>query len=226
MAVPRRAIASCSPMAKAMLRPLNHLAMLRVTATPAISEPSPNTMHPAQATPSDCAAGSPESSAQVTMPAPATISPTKMEPVMRTPQRSSSMPQSTRPPKMQSIEYPEVYLPYSSCPQPSCSEPGSLKMFETVLNMSSKKYDPNMGTTSSARAIQAAALPVILNFPAIKRNRTPAYSAASAFFPAASSFLMFGSSRPRCFFASRAFRYTATSRAATPKHAKMMSGTV
>ena len=156
-----------------MLRPLNHLAMLRVTATPAISEPSPNTMHPAQATLSDCAAGSPESSAQVTIPAPATISPTKIEPVMRTPQRSSSMPHSTSPPKMQSIEYPEVYLPYSSCPQPSCNEPGSLKMFETVLNMSSKKYDPNMGTTSSARAIQAAALPVILNFPVIKRIWTP-----------------------------------------------------
>ena len=196
MAVPRRAIASCRPMAKAMLRPLNHLAMLRVTATPAISEPSPKTMQPAQATFSDCAARSPESSAHVTMPAPATISPTNMDPVMRTPQRSSSMPQSTSPPKMQSMEYPEVYLPYSSCPQPSCRAEGSLKMFETVLNMSSKKYDPNMGTTSSARAIQAAALPVILNLPAIS-----GYSAL-----ASSSFLIFGSSSPRCLRASRALR--------------------
>ena len=168
VAVPRRAIASCSPMAKAMPRPLNQLAMLRVTATPAISEPSPKIMHPTQATVSDCEAGRAELTAQVIMAAPATISPTNMEPVMRTPHLSSSIPQSTSPPKMQSIEYPDVYCPYCSCPQPSCSAEGSLNMNETVLNMSSKKYDPNIGTTSSARAIHAAALPVIFSFPDIK----------------------------------------------------------
>ena len=41
---------------------------------------------------------------EVTSAAPPTISPTKMEPVMRTPHLSSSIPQSTRPPKMQSTE--------------------------------------------------------------------------------------------------------------------------
>jgi hypothetical protein len=35
---------------------------------------------------------------------------------------------------------------------------GSLKMFDTVLNMSSKKYEPNIGTTNSAKAIHAKAL--------------------------------------------------------------------
>ena len=142
-------------MARAMLPPLNHLAMLRVTATPAISEPSPKTMQPAHATFSEAEGSMPEVMAHVTMPAPAIMSPTKMEPVMRTPHLSRSMPQMTRPPNMQRMEYPEVYLPYAASFQPSSSNDGLLKMFDTVLNMSSKKYEPNMGTTSNASATHA-----------------------------------------------------------------------
>ena len=48
-AVPRRAIDNCKPMAKAIFPSLNHLAMERVTATPAISEPKPKIIHPTQA---------------------------------------------------------------------------------------------------------------------------------------------------------------------------------
>ena len=45
-AVPRRAMASWRPMARAIGPPLNHLAMLRVTAVPAISLPRPKNMTP------------------------------------------------------------------------------------------------------------------------------------------------------------------------------------
>ena len=45
-AVPSLAIASCSPIAKAIGPSLNHLAIERVTATPAISLPRPNSMQP------------------------------------------------------------------------------------------------------------------------------------------------------------------------------------
>ena len=48
-AVPRRAMASCRPMASAIGPSRNHLAMDRVTAVPAISLPSPKNMHPTYA---------------------------------------------------------------------------------------------------------------------------------------------------------------------------------
>ena len=46
VAVPKRAIASWRPMARAILRPLNHFAIDLVTETPAISLPSPKSMQP------------------------------------------------------------------------------------------------------------------------------------------------------------------------------------
>ena len=46
VAVPSLAMESCNPIARATFLPLNHLAMDLVTATPAISLPSPNSMHP------------------------------------------------------------------------------------------------------------------------------------------------------------------------------------
>ena len=45
-AVPSLAMASWSPMAKAMFPSLNHLAIDLVTATPAISLPRPKNIHP------------------------------------------------------------------------------------------------------------------------------------------------------------------------------------
>jgi hypothetical protein len=41
---------------------------------------------------------------------------------------------------------------------PSSSMSGFLKMWEIVENMSSKKYDANIGTTRQAQAIQHALL--------------------------------------------------------------------
>ena len=116
-AVPRRARASCRPIAKAISRPLNHFAIARLTVTPAISLPRPNIAHPAYASDSDGLANAPESHVQRRLPAklsdmayvikaaPPTISPTNIEPVSLTPQRSSSIPQTISPPKMHSSEY-------------------------------------------------------------------------------------------------------------------------
>ena len=46
VAVPKRANASCNPIANAISLFLNHFAIERVTATPAISLPSPNIAQP------------------------------------------------------------------------------------------------------------------------------------------------------------------------------------
>ena len=103
-------------MARAISRPLNHLAIALLTVTPAISLPSPNIAHPAYASDSDGLANTPDSHAHSRLPAklsdiayvisaaPPTISPTNIEPVSLTPQRSSSIPQMISPPKMHSRE--------------------------------------------------------------------------------------------------------------------------
>ena len=78
--------------------------MERVTATPAISLPSPKIIQPAYANASEDFGDIPEVMAMVTMPAPAAIRPTKIEPVTLTPHLSSSMPQTMSPPHTQRNE--------------------------------------------------------------------------------------------------------------------------
>ena len=93
-------------MAKATLRPLNHLAMERVTATPAISLPSPNSMQPMYAMSRDVAGANPERRANSTSPAPRAIRPTNTEPITLTPKMSSRMPQTISPPQTHRKLYP------------------------------------------------------------------------------------------------------------------------
>ena len=78
--------------------------MDRVTATPAISLPRPNIMHPAYAVSNEDEGAIPDVIAKVTIAAPAAISPTKMEPVILTPHLSRSIPQTIRPPHTQRNE--------------------------------------------------------------------------------------------------------------------------
>ena len=118
IAVPSLAIASCAPIAKAISLPLNHLAMERVTATPAISLPRPNSIHPTYASHSEGLAiptelciqfARPlplklEEMAYATIAAPPTIIPTKIEPVTLTPHLSRSIPQIISPPHTQRKE--------------------------------------------------------------------------------------------------------------------------
>ena len=96
--------------------------------------------------------------AQSTSAAPAVIIPTKILPVMRTPQRSSSIPQTMSPPNTQRTEYPLVYSPYPAESHPSWMWDGSLNMNDMLENISSKKYEPNIGTTRQANATQGSHL--------------------------------------------------------------------
>ena len=105
-AVPSLATATCAPMAKATFPPLNHLAMDLVTATPAISLPSPNSMHPIYAIPREVCGGRPLRSAVKTVPAPIAMSATNMEPTIFTPNTSSRTPQITSPPHTHRKLYP------------------------------------------------------------------------------------------------------------------------
>ena len=89
-----------------MFLPLNHLAIERVTDTPAISLPSPKSIQPIYATVSEVFGSKPAEMANVTSAAPPTIIPTKMEPTSLTPNLSRRAPQMMSPPQMQRNEYP------------------------------------------------------------------------------------------------------------------------
>ena len=106
VAVPKRAMASWSPIARAILRPLNHFAIDLVTETPAISLPSPKSMQPTYAMARDVSGSNPADMANVTRAAPPVIMPTKIDPTRRTPNLSSNAPQIMRPPHMHRNEYP------------------------------------------------------------------------------------------------------------------------
>ena len=104
--MPKRAIANWSPIARAIFLPLNHFAMERVTDTPAISLPRPNSMQPKYAIIRDVLGSKPADMAKVTSAAPPTIIPTNMDPTSLTPNLSSRAPHTISPPQMQRKEYP------------------------------------------------------------------------------------------------------------------------
>ena len=101
-AVPRRASATCTPMAKAISWPVNHLVMVFEMVIPVISQPTPKMAKPKQATAADMgrwkeprlntAPWKSVETATYLMSTPTTMSAVLSTPVKRIPSLSRMMP--------------------------------------------------------------------------------------------------------------------------------------